>query len=161
MPARRIQLGRLLRGTIAAVVLALAAPMTAGAHDTLANVDTDNVYRGYVGKQGNRVVPWVRTFYLQSFNCARFQMESQYTDLEMVVIGTNPSRRYRNDNGALPNPCGATCPIVRIAETPGFAGYFTVHVSPKDGAAVEGEFLLRLTVKPFMDPICSPETPVF
>jgi hypothetical protein len=159
LPARKLRPGSLMRAATAVIGLAFLAPASAIAHDTLANVNTDNIYRGYVGKHGTRVVPWVRTIYIQQALCARFQVESQYTDLEMVVVSPNPSKRYRNDDGALPNPCGATCPIVRITETPFAHGYYTVHVSPKDGAAVEGEFLLRVTIKPFMDPICSPTTP--
>lgn len=153
--------GSLVRAAIAAIGLTLAAPASAIAHDTLANVDTDNIYRGYIGRHGTRVVPWVRTFFLQSLRCARFQVESQFTDLEMVVVATNPSKRYRNDNGASPNPCGALCPIVRINETPFAPGYFTVHISPKDGTQVIGEFLLRVTVKDTNDPICTPATPEF
>jgi hypothetical protein len=158
------QLGRLTLAALGLIGLALAAPPSATAHDTLDNVNTDNVYRGYIGKQGRRVVPWVRTFFVQSTRCARFQIESQYTDLEMVVVSTNPSKRYRNDDGAAPNPClsgGTTCPIVRIPQTPFASGYMTVHVSPKDGTAIAGEFLLRVNVRDFMDPFCSPATPEF
>jgi hypothetical protein len=165
--ARGSQLVRRTLSAIGLIGLTLAAPMPAGAHDTLMNDNTDNVYRGYVGKQGNRVVPWVRTIYIRQLQCVRFQIDSQHTDLEMVVISPNPSKRYRNDNGAAPNPCvsgGTTCPIIRIPETGFASGYYTVHVSPKDGQALEGEFLLHVTVKPFGDVtpgVCSPATPLF
>jgi hypothetical protein len=162
LPARKLRPGSLMRAATAVIGLALLAPASAIAHDELTNDDTDNIYRGYVGKQGsNRVVPWVRTLYFEGLKCVRFQMEAQHTDLEMVVISPNPSKRYRNNDGAAPNLCGATCPIVRIEETEGFPGYYTVHVSPRDGTAIEGEFLLRVTVKPTPDAICSPATPVF
>src|SRR3954462_6239754 len=153
---------RALWQLIAALGLALAAPASSIAHGTLANVDTDNVYRGYVGKQGVHVVPWVRTFFIQSERCARFVIESQYTPLEMVVTSTNPSKHYRNAVG--PSPTMTTCPscaIVRIPETPFIDGYFTVHVSPKDGTKLAGEFLMRVTIKDFMDPFCTPATPQF
>lgn len=158
--ARGLQPGSLMRTATAVIGFALLAPASAIAHDTLLNIDTDNIYRGYVGKHGNRVVPWVRTFFIQQGNCARFQVESQHTDLEMVVIAPNQNR-YRNDNGAAPNPCGATCPIVRINDTPFTHGFYTVHVSPKDGGGIEGEFLLRVNIKGVNDPFCTPATPAF
>jgi hypothetical protein len=99
---------------------------------------------------------WTVDAFAGSSECLRFDVSSEFTDLELVIVAPNGTV-YRNDdrNGALDRR-----PLVKINGTPN-NGWYTVHLASFNGAPATGNFTLLYSRAPLNSSLCSGSTTPF
>lgn len=129
------------------IVSATLLATSAAAHDSL-NPTMGTVERGAINMfttPGNQEfsAAWVRKYFASAGQCLSLTIQSTipFVDMELVVIGPDPSIRYRNDDSQ--NPSCTLCPSVRIDPVP-ITGNYTVIANHYSGAAFNAEFLLEV-----------------
>ncbi len=100
--------------------------------------------------------PWVMPVRAGLQECLRLDVKTQSIPLEMVVV--SPSGViWRNAFRGNTSPC-PTCPLIKINGT-NQSGYYVVHINPRDGAAIDGNFSLAYGRYNKDNPNCKPATP--